>query len=206
MNRALTRAECSGWGDPHRADLQRPGRRRNDGPVLRLVLVLACLVFGVDAARAETGRSSKGAIAARTLRFDISNGAIVMGEGASSLEGGLTLDLGVGWLPNPYVLLRAAVGYAIVVDGRGPVNQGRALLEGALRLGPQRVSFLLGAGGAFWNESPSAHALAGLAFRVSTSWELGIDVRAGPCWDRTSRPRTLTPYGEPQLRMSVWFH
>jgi hypothetical protein len=143
----------------------------------------------------------------RTLSLEVASGVVVLGDGPHMHEGGLVLDLGLAWTPLRYLVARTAIGCAALLERHGPYPYVRARAEVAARVTIAGLVPMLGAGGAVWNHSPSLYGVFGLAVQFARTWQLGVDVRSGPFWDRYDRkPHRFTPYGEGSIRMSWAFH
>jgi hypothetical protein len=171
-----------------------------------LVLWICALLAHASGARAEEpSLAQTPTVTPGRWSAELAAGVVRFGDGATPLEAGLGLDLGLSVLVSEFFVARAALGLLCAADRHTLEFLGRARLEGALRLKSDKAVALLGAGGALWNRSPSVHGLLGLGVPLSANWQLGVDVRAGLFWDFDWRRRTSTPFGEAQLRASWAF-
>jgi hypothetical protein len=141
----------------------------------------------------------------RNLSAELATGVLVLGDGPSPLEAGISVDLSLSTVLGRYFLARAGVGLVPALDRHSLEFYARPRLEAGVRLEVARVVPLLGVGAFTLGRSPAVHALAGVGFQVSSAWQIGLDVRSGVFWDRFAARDGRTRLGEAQLRVGRSF-
>lgn len=141
--------------------------------------------------------------------LDLSLGYLGLAASKTLPPSGPTLDVGGALGISDWLVVRAALGYAGLVDRRGMDSAGRARVEVAYLIDILQWVPFAGVGAAIWGYDGTSglsvraagHLVFGLDYLASRTWTVGIDVRTGLLLE----PRNVAWCTEGQLRLSRMF-
>lgn len=163
------------------------------------VAIFALLVAVTGHARAYEEQAS----------LDLALGCVGIAATETLPAAGPTLDIGGALGISDFLVLRSAVGYAPLLDGRDTVHTGRARVEAAYLIDVLQWVPFFGLGAGLWGYGrasgfgvrPQGHVLFGIDYLWNRSWTVGVDVRTGGLLQRGE----VAWYTEGQLRISRMF-
>lgn len=169
-----------------------------------------CKSFRVLAASAWLLVSTRARAYEDQATVDAALSYVVVAESASLPVHGAGVELGASWGLGPSTSVRAAAGYAALVDARESAHLGRLRLEALYALDVLQLVPFAGLGASVLAGEgadggvqlrPGGHVVLGLDYLASRTWLVGLDLRAGLALEGHGRIGT----GEVGLRVSRAF-